>query len=179
MSEWKKSAWKYIKNPFLLICGAVILAVVLFLVLRGGFTVTFDTEGGNEVAAQKLRYGELVRKPEAPIKAGYDFVCWYQQDAAGIPWEFETWRVEKSITLVALWTPAQLIVDFDLNGGRTADGSEELAPLQVTYGEYYGEMPAPVKGDAIFAGWECGGQVITPETLVELTEDHVLTALWQ
>ena len=41
--------------------AALALAIV-FLAGSGGFTVTFETDGGSQVPAQTCRYGELVRQ---------------------------------------------------------------------------------------------------------------------
>ena len=42
--------------------AALALAIV-FLAGSGGFTVTFETDGGSQVPAQTCRYGELGRGP--------------------------------------------------------------------------------------------------------------------
>lgn len=49
--------------------AALALAIV-FLVGSGGFTVTFETDGGSQVPAQTCRYGELVRRPRGPRERG-------------------------------------------------------------------------------------------------------------
>ena len=40
------------------------------------YTITFDTEGGNEIAAITLEYGATITAPENPEKAGYTFIGW-------------------------------------------------------------------------------------------------------
>ena len=42
------------------------------------FTISFDTDGGNEIASQKVKYGEQATRPdEAPTKDGTQFENWY------------------------------------------------------------------------------------------------------
>ena len=48
----------------------------------------------------------------------------------------------------------------------------------MTFGETYGTLPEPVKEGSIFAGWEYSGQIITADTVVQMTREHVLTATW-
>lgn len=59
----------------------IILAIITFLVVGCGkneqkFTVTFDTDGGNEIKALEVKKGEKVTKPEDPTKEGYVFEDW-------------------------------------------------------------------------------------------------------
>ena len=48
----------------------------------------------------------------------------------------------------------------------------------MTFGETYGELPTPVKEGSTFGGWEYSGQIITADTVVQMTGEHVLTANW-
>ena len=41
------------------------------------FTIEYETFEGTEIATQTVKSGELVVKPENPIKAGYEFIEWY------------------------------------------------------------------------------------------------------
>ncbi len=43
------------------------------------YTITFDSDGGSSVPAQKLHNGEKVIEPTPPIKTGYKFVEWQIQ----------------------------------------------------------------------------------------------------
>jgi len=64
------------------------------------YTVTFDSDGGSEVAAQEVEEGETATEPEAPTKDGYTFGEW-QLD--GQAYDFST-AVTADITLTATWT---------------------------------------------------------------------------
>lgn len=156
----------------------VIIAMILFFAVRGGFNIVYDTDGGSDVASQKVRYGEFITEPEIPYKPGYTFEGWYtEKEGETVQWYFQSEKVTGDMTLTAHWIPAQITVKFAYDGGTDADGSTQES-RQVTFGETYGELPVPVKDGSSFAGWEYSGQIITADTQVQMTGEHVLTALW-
>ena len=65
------------------------------------YTVTFNSNGGSEVASQEVTYGNKAQEPSpAPTREGYVFKGWLLNNK---PYAFST-KVTKSITLVASWT---------------------------------------------------------------------------
>lgn len=159
---------------------SVTLVMIIYFAVNGGFEVSFDTQGGSQVETQKLRYSDLVQEPEEPFKPGYEFQGWYVEEAGEqVPWDFAAKKVGGDLTLYARWVPAEITVKFDLNGGLSEEGSTEIKPLQVIFGEAYGELPGAVKDGSKFAGWEYDGNLISPDTKVQMTGEHILTALWQ
>ena len=75
------------------------------------YTVTFDTDGGSDVAAVTLLKGEKIPIPEEPSKASKDceyvFLGWYYNGEA---WDFERGVVE-DMTLVARWKAKEYYTD--------------------------------------------------------------------
>ena len=63
------------------------------------YTVTFDSNGGSELDAQTVRFGNRAEKPADPAKQGYVFGTWTMN---GTEYDFET-PVKADITLVATW----------------------------------------------------------------------------
>ena len=57
--------------------------MIIFFAVRGGFNIVYDTDGGSEVAARKVRYGEFLTEPETPYKPGYTFDGWYTEKEGG------------------------------------------------------------------------------------------------
>ena len=156
----------------------VIVGMIIFFAVCGGFNIVYDTDGGSEVAARKVRYGEFLTEPETPYKPGYAFDGWYtEKEGETVLWYFQSEKVTGDMTLTAHWVPAQFTVKFDYDGGTGADGST-VESKQVTFGETYGELPTPVKEGSTFGGWEYSGQIITADTVVQMTGEHVLTATW-
>ena len=64
------------------------------------FTVTFDSDGGSAVTAQKVLNSPAI-KPADPTKNGYLFAGWYLED---MQYAFDT-TVTTDITLKAHWSP--------------------------------------------------------------------------
>ncbi|MCD8023328.1 MAG: InlB B-repeat-containing protein [Lachnospiraceae bacterium] len=163
----------------------ITLAVVVMIVMgvwsasRGGYEISFDTDGGSEVSSQELKYGDLVSEPETPLKPGYTLDGWVtsEDESLAEEWDFSEDTVTESMTLYAVWTPAEITVKLDPNGG-TIDGSTEAAEKQVIFGETYGELPTPEREGYTFDGWLYSGEIITEDTTVTMTGEHVLTAQW-
>lgn len=82
---------------------AIVLCIV-FAVTHNGYTVSFDPNGGTDVPAQELQYGDLIVQPEPPVREGYAFGGWYSDDALLEPWDF-TSPVQDSMELHAKWIP--------------------------------------------------------------------------
>ncbi|HBA69381.1 MAG TPA: hypothetical protein DCZ40_08500 [Lachnospiraceae bacterium] len=154
----------------------IIVAMVIVFAFFGGYTVSFDTSGGTEIASQKLRYGNLVEMPKEPVRQGYTFEGWYYEGHEDETWDFSVGKVGGDLTLIARWEPAKVTVKFDAGGGTLPDGIEYM---EVTYQEAYGELPVPEKEGSRFAGWIYSGEEITPESIVTMPGEHVLTALWE
>jgi len=163
------------------IIGAVALVVILvfWFATHGGYVVTFDTDGGTEVAEQKLKHGENAKEPETPVKPGYEFKGWITSEDPSLAeeWNFAENLVQNDVTLYAVWEPAQIAVKFDPDGG-SVDGSSVIPDRLVTFSEPYGELPVPEKEGSRFDGWVYSGSVIGADTLVTMTGEHVLTARW-
>ena len=67
------------------------------------YTVTFNSKGGSEVAAQTVASGETATKPSDPTKADATFVNWYtDEEATTNVYDFTT-PVTGDITLYAGW----------------------------------------------------------------------------
>lgn len=126
---------------------------------------------------QKVRHGERIAEPEAPLRPGYTLQGWVAMVDSQVPWDFAT-PVDGDMTLYALWQPAAVTVKFDLAGGRCR-GADTLPEQTVVYGEPYGALPQPEKDGAVFAGWQYSGSAITAESTVAATGEHVLTAAWK
>ena len=68
------------------------------------YNVTFEANGGSEVASQEVLWGNKIDKPEDPERAGYDFVDWYKDSYLDSPWDFNKDLVKSDVTLYGKWT---------------------------------------------------------------------------
>lgn len=165
-------------DAFIIIVFLTIASMVFWFATHGGYDISFDTDGGSQVAEQKLRYGEFVKEPDIPLKPGYQFLEWVtsQDETIARTWDFKNDIVEEGMILYAVWTPAEIAVKFDLDGGQVDD--DQILDKKVIFGEKYGKLPVPQKDGYIFDGWVYSGEVITEESTVTMTGEHVLTARW-
>ena len=67
------------------------------------YTVTFDTDGGSEVDAQTVAYGEKAKTPADPTKTGYTFAGW---ELGGNAYDFAA-SVTEDMTLTAKWKDSE------------------------------------------------------------------------
>ena len=97
-----------------------ILIVVLFLVIvvsfnkNKVFTVTFDSNGGNSVASQKIGQDGYVSQPLDPFREGYEFIGWFYN---GDVFDFSS-KVMNDMVLVAGWKKVDevCVVTLDIDG---------------------------------------------------------------
>lgn len=142
------------------------------------FGVTFDSNGGETVDKQVIRYGKTVEKPAVPKRTGYTFRGWYQNKECTEEWDFDNAVVTKDITLYAGWAADKYTVTYDYQG---ATGGTNTAQKEVTYGSAYGALPVPEKTKYVFDGWYTeisGGSEVTETTPVTTASDHTLYARW-
>lgn len=89
---------------FIIVACIVVIVVLVALDLRNpGFTITFDSKGGTDVAPQNQMYGELLEVPQDPTREGYEFTGWYLDVACDDLWEETEDIIESDITLYAGW----------------------------------------------------------------------------
>ena len=67
------------------------------------YTITFDTDGGSEVDAQTVAYGEKAKTPADPTKTGYTFAGW---ELGGNAYDFAA-SVTEDMTLTAKWKDSE------------------------------------------------------------------------
>ena len=63
-------------------------------------TVSFQTDGGTQIASQTIENGKKATQPEIPVKEGYEFVNWLYQ---GERWVFIGYVVTEDMVLIADW----------------------------------------------------------------------------
>lgn len=71
--------------------------------------INFNTNGGTNINFQQITKGGLVSEPQAPIKEGYVFAGWYEDNSYKIKFYFSK-RVYSDLTLHAKWIPIENII---------------------------------------------------------------------
>ena len=109
--------------------GTVTLATtanIAYQTLQPAALVTFDANGGSDVAPQLLYIGTAATAPTAPTLTGYEFGGWKLADA---DYDFAT-TVTEDITLTAAWTENVLELD---NASNNTDIIAAAAATGKTY----------------------------------------------
>ncbi|MGI6471707.1 MAG: leucine-rich repeat protein [Candidatus Methanomethylophilaceae archaeon] len=122
------------------------------------YTITFDSDGGNEVASITLDYKAIVTPPANPSKEGYTFVGW----SPALP---ETMPIG-DISVIAEWTVNQYSIAFYPGDGLPPE------PTTQTFGTPIVKPEDPVREGFAFAEWFPNLPEIMP------ARDVVVTALW-
>ena len=66
-------------------------------------TVTFDSQGGSEVASQTVTVGTVATRPADPTRSGYSFQGWYTAADGDTEWNFNN-PIPEDMTLYAHWS---------------------------------------------------------------------------
>lgn len=76
------------------------------------YDITFNSQGGTEVASQKVMEGRCIKEPEAPERDGYIFKGWYTSSTCtGDSFDFST-SVARPYFLYAKWVEIKEESDF-------------------------------------------------------------------
>ena len=123
------------------------------------YTITFDTNGGSEIAPITQDYGTEITAPADPTRKGYTFKGWDKEIPKTMPAE--------NITVKAQWEINQYTITFDTNGGS------EIAPITQDYGTAITAPDNPTRKGYTFKGWDKE----IPETMP--AENLTITARWR
>ena len=123
------------------------------------YTITFDTNGGSEIAPITQDYGTEITAPDNPTRKGYTFKGWDKKIPKTMPAE--------NITVKAQWEINQYTIAFDTNGGS------EIAPITQDYGTEITAPDNPTRKGYTFKGWDKE----IPETMP--AENITVKAQWE
>ena len=123
------------------------------------YTITFDTNGGSEIAPITQDYGTEITAPDKPTRKGYTFKGWDKEIPETMPAE--------NITVKAQWEINQYTITFDTNGGS------EIAPITQDYGTEITAPDKPTRKGYTFKGWDKE----IPKTMP--AENITITARWK
>ncbi|RGG88680.1 hypothetical protein DWW75_03805 [Ruminococcus sp. AF17-11] len=123
------------------------------------YTITFDTNGGSEIAPITQDYGTKITAPNNPTRKGYTFKGWDKEIPETMPAE--------NITVKAQWGINQYTITFDTNGGS------EIAPITQDYGTEITAPADPTRKGYTFKGWDKE----IPKTMP--AENMTITAQWE
>ena len=123
------------------------------------YVITFDTNGGSEIAPITQDYGTKITAPADPTRKGYTFKGWDKEIPETMPAE--------NMTVKAQWEINQYAITFDTNGGS------EIAPITQDYGTAITAPADPTREGYTFIGWDRDIPEIMP------AENITVTAQWE
>ena len=123
------------------------------------YAITFDTNGGSEIAPITQDYGTKITTPADPTRKGYTFKGWDKEIPKTMPAE--------NMTVKAQWEINQYAITFDTNGGS------EIAPITQDYGTNITAPANPTREGYTFIGWDRDIPVTMP------AENITITAQWE
>ena len=123
------------------------------------YTLTFDSNGGSDVAAITQDYATAVTAPANPTREGYTFTGWDKEIPANMP--------ATNMTFTAQWQVNQYTFIFDSNGGS------DVAAITQDYGTAVTAPANPTREGYTFTGWDKEIPANMPAT------NMTFTAQWQ
>lgn len=143
-------------------------------------TVNYNVNA-NEATLEAAGFEAVVGKPygtlETPARDGYNFAGWFTEAEGGNEVKSNsTVTITTAHTLYAHWTPKNVTLILNANGGTIVTGSKP-----VTIGKAYGDLGTPLWEGYEFKGWFTEatlGDEVKKTTTVTKTTDHTLYAHW-
>jgi uncharacterized repeat protein (TIGR02543 family) len=123
------------------------------------YTITFDSNGGSEIAPITQDYGTAIAAPADPTREGYTFIGWDKAIPATMPAE--------NMIITAKWKVNQYTITFDTNGGS------EITPITQDYGTAITAPANPTREGYTFIGWDKAIPATMP------AENMIITAKWR
>ena len=123
------------------------------------YTITFDTNGGSEIAPITQEYGTHITAPADPTREGYTFIGWDREIPTTMPAE--------DMTITAKWKVNSYTITFDTAGGS------EIAPITQDYGTAIVAPADPTREGYTFIGWDKAIPATMP------AENMTITAKWK
>ncbi|WP_083448652.1 InlB B-repeat-containing protein [Lysinibacillus macroides] len=164
--------------------------------ITNNYTVTFEPNGGSDVAEQQVPYNERVIEPPMPSKQGHTFVGWYKDSRFTMKWDFTADVVTEAITLYAKWqvnsnpppadggsnttpisndnSPSEKVkITLHTNGGTA------IAPIDIAYNTKISDLPVPTREGYRFDGWYQDEELTKPWAADTVLRENIsLYAKW-
>lgn len=170
--------------------------LTLYAVWEVALTITFDSQGGSEVAPSILKYGDKLPEPTPPVLEGFTFDGWYMEKTPATKWDFANDFVKMDDTIYAKWisekvvqtsvSTSSLSTNINLKGVSCSTAvlgaravnltSYYIAEYETAYGLWYEVKSWAETNGYIFANSGREGSDATPDgTIPSADKDEPVT----
>ena len=157
------------RKAFFALGGLFVVLVLIFSLVQctQSYSVTFDTDGGNEIPAVSVNKDDTVARPQNPTKNGFTFAYW---ELDGEEFDFSQ-PITADIKLKAIWEAITYTVTFD------SDGGSDVEAQVIAFGENANKPEDPIREGYSFIGWYLNEVEHDFSQVVE--QDMHLLAMWE
>ena len=157
------------RKAFFALGGLLVVLVLIFSLVQctQTYSVTFDTDGGNEIPAVSVNKDDTVARPQNPTKNGFTFAYW---ELDGEEFDFSQ-SITADIKLKAIWEAITYTVTFD------SDGGSDVEAQVIAFGENANKPEDPIREGYSFIGWYLNEVEHDFSQVVE--QDMHLLAMWE
>ena len=112
------------RKAFFALGGLFVVLVLIFSLVQctQSYSVTFDTDGGNEIPAVSVNKDDTVARPQNPTKNGFTFAYW---ELDGEEFDFSQ-PITADIKLKAIWEAKESVYTFGTDRPANFLGSPQV-----------------------------------------------------
>lgn len=120
------------------------------------YDVTFDTDGGSDVATQEVGHNLYASDPGTPTKDGYEFKGWFADANKTTVFDFTATKITKDTTIYAKWEQTTFTVKWYDACGNVLENetqSNVASGSKLTVTDAQPEKTDTAEWDYTFIGW--------------------------
>jgi uncharacterized repeat protein (TIGR02543 family) len=137
------------------------------------YTISFDSNGGSQVAAITQSFGTNINAPVSPNRQGYELIGWFATSTSETPYEFTTMESE-NILLTARWRINQYTISFESRAGSSVES------ITLDYDSSIVMPTNPTRQGYNFQGWYTNSELTNEFNLTRMPANNlVLYAKWE
>jgi uncharacterized repeat protein (TIGR02543 family) len=133
------------------------------------YTITFNTNGGSNIASITGNYGDPVTAPSDPTRLEAIFAGWYADTNLTQSTIIPITIPPQNITLYAKWSINQYEITFETNGGT------EIASITGNFGDPVSAPNNPTQEGHTFHGWFADAALTIPASITNSIPSTNLT----
>ncbi len=118
----------------------------------GIYTLSFNTDGGNNIDPELYQFGEALTAPAEPTKQGHVFDGWHDENGNDFDFSTET-MPDGNLTLTAQWTPEAYTATLVKENNDPCLQDSSCPTITLTYGATVPNVNLPTRTGYAFLGY--------------------------